>query len=189
MSREWVCMGFQGAEGAILFPGEVFLDTVLSELRSTLRDVQPVLLQRLASGATVFVCLFIVDKVGGWICTVLALGFVEDRDVGGDILVLDKPAEHVGGAAGCICCQHDQVQVETLLGSRQHVTHGADFGLPGRNGGRHIDNDRVVWIDQIVGDESEEGPVTVGSGNPRTQTMWKFPVEIVRCEAVWPVSP
>ena len=45
----------------------------------------------MASGAAVFVCRFIVDEVGGRIRTVLALGFVEDRDVRLDVLVVDEP--------------------------------------------------------------------------------------------------
>ena len=63
--------------------------------------------------------------------------------------------------------QHPRVQVETLPGSRQHVAHGADFGLPDRCGGLHVDDGRIVQIDQVVGAIGEEGSVPAGSGEPR----------------------
>ena len=94
--------GLQGAGSAILLPGKVLLEAVLAELRPACGDVPPVGPQRLTARTTIFVGLTIVGEVGGGVCAVLALGFVEDRDVRFDALVFDCLASAPMGQIGVI---------------------------------------------------------------------------------------
>src|ERR1700692_1079423 len=81
-----------------------------------------------------------------------------------DAVLMYQPAEHLGGPIGAVAYEHGGVEIEALHRSFDHALCRLDLSLADRGGRFHIDNDRVVDIDQIVGGVSEEGLPAMGSG-------------------------
>ncbi len=90
--------------------------------------------------------------------------FVEDRNVGCDLPLLDQPGQVLGRAIGAVGREMPRLEAEALGRSVKHGARSPDLRLPDRPGSLHIEDDRVLGIDQVVGRVGEEGVSLVSPG-------------------------
>ena len=120
-----------------------------------------------ARRADIGVRLVIVAEVGPLEAAIAARGLVEDRDVRLDPAFIHHPAQHLRRAIGGIGNQRCGIEAEAIIGVFDHALHRPGLGLADWRGGRDIDDNRVLQIDEIVGAVGEEGPVPGCGGQPR----------------------
>ena len=96
---------------------------------------------------------------------VRASRFVEHGHMRLDAMLVDQPAGHLGRTIGAVA--HEP---EAIHGALDHAPGGQNLGLPDRGGRLHIDNDRVLGIDQVVGRVGEEGLSAMSAGPARRRT-------------------
>jgi hypothetical protein len=100
--------------------------------------------------ADIHVALFVEPKVFPAEGSVLALRFVDNRDVRRDILVFDEPVEVRAGTIGRIGREPLGFDIEALLGAINHGLPRANFGLADSTRGFYVHDDAELHVDQIV---------------------------------------
>ena len=96
-----------------------------------------------------------------------ALGFVEDRDMRFDPLLMDQPIQHLGRAVCSVADQLGRIEIEVFERTLDHTPCRCGFGLPDGRCCLDINDDRILRVDQVVGRIGEERRSAVCSGSPR----------------------
>ena len=121
----------------------------------------------LSGWTAVGVTRVVVDKVVAREGIVGALGLVEHRDVRLDPAVIHQPVQHLGRAVAGIGDQPFRPQLEAVVNALDHGLGGGHLGLTRRRRGLHVDNDRVLHIDEIIGAISIDRRAAPGGGPAR----------------------
>src|ERR1700704_2387732 len=117
----WTASALQWAWRAIELAGPVE-DLIVADDRSARG-------QRLGRRTNVDVLRFVELEVGSRECSIGALGFVPDRDVGRDPLGLDQPIQRGGRPVGTVGGEPLGFEPEAVGGAFDHSSCSADFGL------------------------------------------------------------
>ena len=134
--------------------------------------------QCLAGWTCVGVTLGIVDKILTRKGAILALRFVDDGNVGRDVLRVDEPVE-IGRRAVCgVASKPFRLDPEGRLGTFNHCPRGPDLSLPDGARGLDIHNDPELDVDEIVVRVGEERRTLhraspLCSGVRRRDELWR----------------
>jgi hypothetical protein len=87
---------------------------------------------------------------------VLAPGLVDNRNVWGDVLLIDDPIERLCRALGRVGSNVLRLEIETLLSPLDHHLRRMDLGLP--NGARsfYVNDDPELDINEVIFGIGEE---------------------------------
>ncbi len=147
----------QGATAAVVGAGAIADRVVLRRPGARNLEGPPAVLQQLARRTGVGVCLVVVGEVVAGEGPVLALGLIEDRDVGLDALLVHQPLKHLGRAVGGVGGQTLGPQAQAFLGALDHGSAGCQLALAHGGGRFDVDDHRVIQVDQVVGAVGEAG--------------------------------
>ena len=98
---------------------------------------------------------------------VVAGRLVEHAHVRRDAMLINQPAEHLGGAVGAVAENAAGIEIEAINGPLNHPLCRQDLGLPDCGRCFNINDDRVLDVDQIVGRVGKESLPAMGSGPAR----------------------
>jgi hypothetical protein len=74
-----------------------------------------------------------------------------------DVFFLHHPSHHLGCAVGGVANQSFWSYAKPDLYAMNHNFRGINFGIADRRGRRNIHDDRVLYVDQIIGRPAKEG--------------------------------
>src|SRR6476646_10557573 len=98
----------------------------------------------------------IISKVAARESAIIALRFVEHRDMWRDALLLDQPVQHRSCPVRRISGKPLRLEPEALLRSLDHGLRRADLGLANGTGSLDINDHSELHVDEIVVGVSEE---------------------------------
>ena len=105
----------------------------------------------------------VIGEVVARECAVLARRFVEHSHMRFDALLINQPAEHLGRAIGAVAHKPGGIEIEASI-VRSIMRLPPSPRPADRSRRLHVDDDRVVNVDQIVGRVGEEGLPAMGAG-------------------------
>ena len=133
-----------------MLAGAVAHEAVLIDTGPRDGIVSAVLDQLLAAGADIEIIMVIVAERG----TLEAVGstahMIEDRDMGLDTALMDKPGKIGGIAIARIGGQASWPDAEAFLRPVDHRSLRRHLGLADGGSGLHIDDDGIGQIDEVV---------------------------------------
>jgi len=106
--------------------------------------------QRLACRTDVPILRLIVDEVLAQECAVFARRFVDDRNMRGNPLGVDKPIEVRCRPISSVGREPFWFDAKTHFGPLDHCLRGADLGLTNGPRGLDIHDDPALHIDKIL---------------------------------------
>src|SRR5215468_1813989 len=131
LRRLWAAFGFQRARPTIGGPRAI---------EENIAIVDPACrVQKLALQTYIDVPILVEGKVLSAQPAIFALGFLNDRNVRSDPLLVDDPVQRRRRSVGSVRCKTFGLQAEALFSAVNHRLHGADLCLA--NGARGLDVD------------------------------------------------
>src|SRR5215471_4208501 len=103
-----------------------------------------------AGWADINVAFSVVPKVFSRKRPILALRFVDYRDMRRDLFLIDDPVERLSRAIGRVCGKSGRLDIETLLGAFDHCLSCTDLCLSDGAGGLDIHDDADLDVDEII---------------------------------------
>src|SRR6516162_4447034 len=149
LRRLWAAFGFQRTRPTIRGPGAI---------EENIAIVDPACrVQKLALRAYIDVPILVEGKVLSAQRAIFVLGFLNDRNVRSDPLLVDDPVERRRRSVRSVRCKTFGLQAEALLGPANHRLHGADLRLANGARGLDVHNHPKLHIDEIVIGVGEKG--------------------------------